>query len=282
MKPENNALDTDPNHSHAETPSSEPSAPVAVRHGSASKRAAAAERRARGTRTWLEGSRTARAWNGTLLAYTAVAVGAALVLSVAARTQLEAPLGPLLSSVLLWVGMAVPVVIALTRSRPRGLFRFRWTDLLWGLALGVLLRIVQGWLEVAAGSPGGMPSYSTLGGGLNINPMWLLLVIVAPVLILPLLEELLFRGVVLVSVYRMARHGLEAGMLAIVASTGAFVALHAVNGMNRWDEPVYLTLVGLTCGLLVLFTGRIWGAVLVHVVFNGMWVALALTGTALA
>nr|WP_255727230.1 MULTISPECIES: CPBP family intramembrane glutamic endopeptidase [unclassified Nesterenkonia] len=178
--------------------------------------------------------------------------------------------------------MAVPVVIAIARSRPRGLFRFRWTDILWGLGLGVLLRIVQGWLEVAAGSPGGLPSYPTLNGDLSINATWLLLGLFAPVLILPLVEEFLFRGVVLVSVYRMARRGVEAGLLAILASTAAFVALHAVNGMNRWDEPVYLALVGLTCGMLVLFTGRIWGAVLVHMVFNGMWVALALTGTALA
>ncbi|MCH8559470.1 CPBP family intramembrane glutamic endopeptidase [Nesterenkonia sp. DZ6] len=276
MKSPNCAVETDRTTSRIEPPTPEHVTPVAVKHASS------AERRARGTRTWLEGSRTARAWNGTVLAYTAVAVGAALVLSVAARTQLEAPLGPVLSSLLLWIGMAVPVVIAIARSRPRGLFRFRWTDILWGLGLGVLLRIVQGWLEVAAGSPGGLPSYPTLNGDLSINATWLLLGLFAPVLILPLVEEFLFRGVVLVSVYRMARRGVEAGLLAILASTAAFVALHAVNGMNRWDEPVYLALVGLTCGMLVLFTGRIWGAVLVHMVFNGMWVALALTGTALA
>lgn len=277
MKSQNSgAVETDRNTSRMELPAADPDTPFVARDVSA------AERRARGTRTWREGSGTARAWNGTVLAYTAVAVGAALVLSVAARTQLQAPLGPVLSSALLWIGMAVPVVIAIVRSRPRGLFRFRWTDILWGLGLGVLLRIVQGWLEVAAGSPGGLPSYSTLGGELSVNATWLLLGLFGPVLIVPLVEEFLFRGVVLVSVYRMARRGLEAGLLAILASTAAFVAIHAVNGMNRWDEPVYLALVGATCGTLVLLTGRIWGAVLVHMVFNGIWVALALTGTALA
>lgn len=239
-----------------------------------------AQRQARGRRLWLEGSATARAWNGTVLAYAAFALGTAIVLSVAARSYLAAPVGPVVSSLVLWIGMAVPVVIALMRSRPRGLFRFRWTDILWGLCLGLLLRVVQGWLEVAAGGIGGLPSYTTLDGGLGAE--WLLLALFGPVLILPLVEEFLFRGVVLVTVYRTARRGLEAGILAIIASTATFVAIHAVNGMSSWEEPVYLALVGLTCGLLVLLTGRIWGAVLVHMVFNGMWVALALAGTALA
>ncbi|MGO3233789.1 MAG: CPBP family glutamic-type intramembrane protease, partial [Microbacterium sp.] len=58
--------------------------------------------------------------------------------------------------------------------------------------------------------------------------------------------------------------------------------VHAVtSGVARWDETVSLTLVGLTCGLLVLLTGRIWGAVLTHMVFNGAWVMLALVGTLL-
>ncbi|WP_147105613.1 CPBP family intramembrane glutamic endopeptidase [Nesterenkonia populi] len=238
------------------------------------------ERQARSTRTWLDGSSTARAWNRTVLAYAAFFVGAAVVLSVLARTYLDAPTGPMVSFLVLWAGMAAPVAVAIARSRPRGLFRFRWTDILWGLALGFLLRVFQGWLEVAAGSPGGIPAYPTLDG--NLGALWFLTGLLGPVLMLPLVEELLFRGVVLVTVYRTARRGLEAGILAVVASSATFVAMHTVNGISRWDEPVYLFLLGTTCGFLVLFTGRIWGAVLVHIVFNGMWVLLALTGTALA
>lgn len=234
----------------------------------------------RGTRTWLEGSGTARSWNGTVVAYAAFAVGAAIVLSVVAENYLRAPLGPVLSSMVLWVGMAVPVVLALRRSVPRGLFRFRWTDILWGLSLGFLLRVVQGWLEVAAGSPGGLPAYSTLDGSIGGLP-WLLTGVLGAVLIAPVVEELLFRGVILVTVFRTARRGLEGALLALIASATTFVAIHSVNGITRWDEPAYLFLVGLTCGLLVLLTGRIWGAVLVHIVFNGSWVVLALAGTAL-
>lgn len=236
--------------------------------------------RSGGHRTWLEGSGTARAWNGTVLAYAAVAVGAGIVLSTAARVYLPGATGQALALLALWVGMAVPVAIALIRTRPRGLFRFRWTDLIWGIGLGILLRVVQGWLAVAAGSPGGLPTYTTVDGGLG--GWWWLTALVGPVAIAPVLEELLFRGVVLVTVFRTAKRGLEGGILALIASTAMFVAIHAVVGMSRWDEPVYLTLVGLTAGALVLLTGRIWCAVILHVVFNGSWVVLALAGTALA
>lgn len=121
---------------------------------------------------------------------------------------------------------------------------------------------------------------TTVDGGLG--GWWWLTALIGPVAIAPLLEELLFRGVVLVTVFRTAKRGLEGGILALIASTAMFVAIHAVVGMSRWDEPVYLTLVGLTAGALVLLTGRIWGAVILHVVFNGSWVVLALAGTALA
>ena len=43
-----------------------------------------------------------------------------------------------------------------------------------------------------------------------------------------------------------------------------------------------LALVGLTASLLVLLTGRLWPAVLAHVVYNGLWVAMATVGTLLA
>ena len=189
-------------------------------------------------------------------------------------------LGQIVSLLALWIGMAVPVVIAIVRTRPRGLFRFRWTDIVWGLALGIVLRLIQGWLDVAAGGAGGLPSYSTLNG--DLGPLFWFTGVVGPVAIAPVMEELLFRGVILVTVYRTAKRGLEAGILAVIASTALFVAIHSVNGVTRWDEPVYLTLVGVVTGTLVLLTGRIWGAVITHVVFNGMLVALTLVGTALA
>jgi membrane protease YdiL (CAAX protease family) len=42
---------------------------------------------------------------------------------------------------------------------------------------------------------------------------------------------------------------------------------------------ISLALLGVVGGLLVVLTGRIWPAVLVHIVYNGSYVVLALAGT---
>ena len=69
-----------------------------------------------------------------------------------------------------------------------------------------------------------------------------------------------------------------AGAVAVVVSTGLFVLLHSLTGALAVDEVISLSLLGLVCGLLVVLTGRIWPAVLVHVVYNFTFVVLALAG----
>ena len=62
---------------------------------------------------------------------------------------------------------------------------------------------------------------------------------------------------------------LTAGLVALLVSTGLFVLVHGLDRSTLAAGCVLsLALLGLVCGLLVLLTGRIWGAVLVHVVFN--------------
>ncbi|GAA4777767.1 CPBP family intramembrane glutamic endopeptidase [Microbacterium gilvum] len=236
-------------------------------------------RERRDARSWLESSRTTRRWNTDLIAWTAVSLGVGVLASLSASLLLPAATASIVGPLALWAGMVVPIVIAIRRGRPTGLFAFRATDILWGVALGLLLRTVQGWLAVAAGDSGALPGYPTLDG--QLPALWWLTAIVLPVAVAPLVEEVLFRGVILVAVYRIARRGLEGAVLAVIASTAVFVALHAVSGMARWDEPFVLALVGIACGVVVMSTGRIWGAVLVHVVFNGSWVVLSLAGTLL-
>ncbi len=228
-------------------------------------------------RTWRAGSRTARKWDLQLLAWAAICVGAGAIGSVIVRTLLPGSTGSILGALTWWVAMAVPVVIAFRRSRPRGLLVFRPSDILYGIVFGVTLRIIEGWLAVAAGGSGAFPAYPTIDG--RLPDLWWFGELLGPVAIAPVLEEFLFRGVIVVTVYRLARRGLDAAALAVVASTAAFVAIHAITGMASWAEPVSLSLVAITCSLLLLLTGRIWGAVLVHVVFNATAVALALIGT---
>lgn len=232
------------------------------------------------TRTWREGSRTARYWDAKLIGWAALSVSLGVITAALVARLVPGLAGALLSALAMWAGVAVVIVIAFRRGRPRGLLRFRSVDLLYAVVFGIALRAVQGWFGMAAGDSGAFPSYPSVDGALP--RLWWFTDGVAPVVIAPVLEELLFHGVLLVAVYRIARRGLEGATLALIASTAAFVAVHAVtSGVARWDETVSLTFVGLTCGLLVLLTGRIWGAVLTHMVFNGAWVMLALVGTLL-
>jgi uncharacterized protein len=245
----------------------------------------AAERRSRRRRpsrprTWIEGGTTVQHWGWELLGWAVVGLGAGLVASAALTELVPAPLGPILALAAVWIAFAAPVILAFTRSRPRALLRFRPIDLLWGLGLGSILRLTQGWLEMAAGGTGAWPTYgSTLPSG------WVFDQLVAAVFVAPVLEEFFFRGLVLVAVYtgarRLAGRGV-AGFAAVLVSTALFLMSHTLLAEIRWDGIVSLTLVGLVASLVVLLTGRIWGAVLLHVTYNGLWVGAAAVGTMLS
>lgn len=243
------------------------------------------QRRSTGSRrrSWVEGGSSVRRWGYDLLGWTILLLGAGIVASTALRTLFPGETGALLSALALWAGMAVPIVLAFSRSRPRMLLRFRWVDVLYGVVLGGALRIVQGWLDVAAGASGAFPSYPTVNG--TLTPDWWFTEALTPVLIGPTVEEFFFRGVLLVTIYTVVRRAFGKGFavfIALVVTTGVFVLAHGISGPMGWDDAVVFTLVGLVTGLLVLLTGRIWGALLVHIVFNGTYVLLALTGTLLA
>lgn len=210
-------------------------------------------------------------------------VGLGLGVGLGTLISLLLPAQASIATAVLWLGMLVPIVWALSRSRPVGFLRFRPLDLLWGAGLGLGLRIVQGSLAPAFGGSAALPSYPTIDGSLPAG--FLFSEAIAPVLIAPALEEFFFRGVVLVSLYTVLRRpvgAVIAGAAAVIGSTGLFVLAHSVNGLMTADAVLSLSLLGLVCGTLVILTGRIWGAVLVHIVYNASFVVLALAGTYLA
>ncbi|WP_164515426.1 CPBP family intramembrane glutamic endopeptidase [Microbacterium sp. 10M-3C3] len=232
-------------------------------------------------RTWLEGGTSVQFWGWELLGWAVLGLGAGLVAAAALNEFAPQPLGSTLSLLVVWVAFLAPVVFAFARSRPRALLRFRPLDLLYGIALGLILRLVQGWLEMAAGGSSAWPAYSS-GGALPSN--WWFDQLLAGVIVAPVLEELFFRGLVLVAVYTAVRRLAGAGIATFAAalvSTGLFVVAHALLAPVTWDAAVSLALVGLINSLIVLLTGRIWGAVLAHAVYNGIWIALATVGTLL-
>src|SRR5690606_24827831 len=109
-------------------------------------------------RPWWRGGSSVRRWNAELLGWALLGLGAGLIGGVW--------LGGLLGTVILWVALLVPVAFAYRRGIPRGLLGFRAVDLLYAVVLGVMLRGAQGWLNVAFGGSGALPSYASLDGAL--------------------------------------------------------------------------------------------------------------------
>lgn len=237
------------------------------------------QRRARRTRRtdWRLGGRTVLRWRESLLAIALVAVGAGILAAAGVRGL---GLGGTIPALIIWGAMIVPVVIALARSRPIGLLRFRAVDVLWGIGLGVLVRLVQGWAE---GANAAFPRLATVNGAPAAG--WWFTDLIAPVLVAPIVETFFFQGVLLVALYTVLRRpvgGFTAGFAAVLVTTALFVFAHAVTGATAVSDVVALSALGLVAGVLVLLTGRIWGAVLVHLVFNATGAAILVIGTFLA
>lgn len=183
---------------------------------------------------------------------------------------------------IVWTSMAVPVALAFARSRPRGLLRFRVIDLVYGVVFGILLRLVQG--AVAGSGDGAAPWPSTFSTDGELPPAFIVDAVVGS-LVTPPLEELFFRGVVLVSVFAVLRRGVggvAARIAAVALSTALFVAAHELTAPRDPSDLVSLTLLGVVAGVFTIGTGRMWPAVVVHVVFNASGFALVAAGTILA
>lgn len=221
---------------------------------------------------WRLGGTAVRPWNGSLLVVALVSLGAAIFAGSLVQLLWKTPWAPLVSTIILWVGMLAPVVVAFRRGRPAGLLRFRPTDLVFALALGLALRVFDGWVTDAASRP--FPAA-------DLTPSWLLTDALPAGLVGPMIEEFFFRTVVLVAVYSLLRRPagqLAAAVAAVLVSTATFVLIHAVDGSLPLVESISVGAVGLVCATLVILTGRIWGAVLLHIVYNASMLLLLAAG----
>lgn len=220
-------------------------------------------------------------WRGLLFAWALVSLGAAVLLAVAiVQVWPAASWSTTASTLVLWIGMLLAVLWAFARSQPTGLLRFRPLDVLYGLALGVFLRVLQGWIAILGGGGAGFPRFATFDGALP--GYWWLTDGLSAGMIAPVIEEFFFRAVVLVAVYaalQRAFGALTAGFVAVLVSTALFILFHAIGGSLTIETALSLGAVGLTCALLVMLTGRIWGAVLVHIIYNSTFLLLGLIGT---
>lgn len=236
--------------------------------------------RARVRLDWRRGGDRRRRWDTVVLAGALIGLGVGLM-SVGAADRLVGASIPFVGSAMLWFGMSAAVVFAFARAKPRGLLKLRSVDLLWGLGLGVVLRLLQGWMSGSSVTP--FPTIATLDG--RFPQGWWFEQALPAGLIAPLVEEFFFRGVVLVSTYIVLKQSignLAAAFSALLFSSGLFVMTHAITGPLSLMDGVQLLLLALTCSLLVLLSGRIWGAIIVHLFYNWSFLVLSLIGTVLA
>lgn len=225
---------------------------------------------------WRLGGSEVRKWDARVLAVMLACVGLGVLGSVAvdhfASIEWAAR-----SGFVLYLFCALGLGYAYKVARPARLMRAKSTDLLWGISLGLILRILQGALSNANAHP-----FPTAG---NISSSWWYSVAISGGLVAPLIEELTFRAVLLVSVFQLLRRSvgsLAAGATSLLVSSSVFVLLHAAFNSLSLGQGIQLFVVGAVCASVVLLTGRIWGAVLVHFVYNASYLLLVLVGSYLA
>lgn len=219
-----------------------------------------------------------RRWNEWLLAIALISLGIGVLLGAVVEWAWESSAAPLVGTAVVGLGMLVPIVLAFTRSRPVGLLRFRPLDLLWGVGLGVGLRLAQGLIA----GPEPLPIFATIDGRVS---EWWALEIVGAVVAAPVIEELFFRAVIVVALFSILRRlvgQVAAGIIAALVSTGLFVMTHALAGGADIGPMIGLALLGFIASGVVLLTGRIWGAMVLHAVYNASFVVLSALGTALS
>lgn len=236
-------------------------------------------RRHRRNRPWREGGASTARWGADLLGWAMVATGAGALGARAVSVLLPAGDAAAAAQTVIWVSFAAPVVVAGSRSCPRGLLRFHALDLLYGVVVGVIVRLCQGALAQADGGPVPWPSAPSIRGTL---PDGFVGDAVAGVVVAPVLEELFFRGVVLVCAYTVVRRraGRVAGGIAATAiSSALFVGAHLLVAPMSVPDVGALALLGVVAAAFVLGTGRVWAAVATHVVFNATGFALLAVGT---
>lgn len=226
-------------------------------------------------RDWRLGGRAVRLWDSSVLAVCLLGLGGGLLLS---PIMSQSSLGniPQIALISLWVGLASGIYFAVARARPASLFSFRSHDLVWAAGMAVTLRLVHGLTPDYLSTP-----FPTVLTGSTKIPEWMTTYAMPVGLIGPIIEELFFRAVLLVSVYQAVRcksNQLVASVAAVAASSASFVALHAIFSELDATEIFDLALIGVVFSLSVLLTGRVWPAVLAHVLFNLSFIALMLAG----
>ncbi|MDZ8274732.1 CPBP family intramembrane glutamic endopeptidase [Microbacterium aquimaris] len=194
---------------------------------------------------------------------------------------LPAWIASLVDIVLINLPMVLAVLVAhrLTgsprvRVDRRARLEARGIDVLLGLSLAVMMR---GLVEVVAPTGGGLGG-AVLDADAAQAALALAVLVLGYVLASPVVEEVFFRGLLQRSLAQVAGGSWLARVASIAVSTVLFVFVHIgpLGVTAGWPVVVASVVVGVGCGALVAGTGRLTGAVVAHIGFNGSGVILLL------
>lgn len=158
---------------------------------------------------------------------------------------------------------------------------FKWKYLLIGAAAGqVFYWGLQGIAAIAAaaGSPVASSDTAMSLGSLKGLEGYIVLLLVAPVIV-PFIEELLFRGVIVSS---LQRSKWNATWISVVVSAVSFGVMHIQGFSSVTDYTIFLwiTLMGGIFAYLYLKTKSLWTVFAAHCIYNMTSSVLMLTGIA--
>jgi membrane protease YdiL (CAAX protease family) len=186
------------------------------------------------------------------------------------------------SYLVIWVPLLAAVVFAMIglgrvgALRRLGL-RLRPLDLVWGVGVGLVARVIDAVVNLGLVGATGLEPAPTIDGGPVLGV--LVVTVLARVLLAPVVEEVFFRGLLQRSTARLLSTPTRldprgAAVMAVITTSLVFALMHALVGSlsptGLLVTLVSTTVFGLLVGSLAAATGRIGGAVVAHVVFNGL------------
>lgn len=152
---------------------------------------------------------------------------------------------------------------------------WRWSDVGWGALVWLSAVVTQVVVAVALESAGVPLSSNTEGLDSSTPTSYLVATAIAAVIAAPLVEELVFRGVV-----QRALIGRLGVPVAVAVQAVIFGAVHAdpTFGSGNIGLVLVLTMVGAAFGVGAHLTGRLGTSIVAHAIFNSVVLVLVLSG----
>jgi membrane protease YdiL (CAAX protease family) len=154
--------------------------------------------------------------------------------------------------------------------------RPRWTDLAWGPLIWLATILVQTFVgAIVLGFDIPLSNNTDDIGELSADRTYAVAIVVAAVIAAPLVEELVFRGLVMRSLLSKLP-----AVAAVVLQGLLFGVAHIdpVRGIGNTGLALILSGVGISLGTAAYLLRRIGPTVVAHAIFNGVVMILLLTG----